>query len=373
MRVMERQFEGYAVTTSAWSRLVTVGAAVCGVIAVPAAKLPLAGAIAAVAVAWAVGYFFWLRSGLRPRLLTVVDLTLVSGFCLSQTYTVPASEGRHGNTWILVTVSIVAVTYQMTRPGPTGTAAALLLAGADLAGVVLDRPATWGAALPNVLWLLVQSALARAFYGFLLRRSRAADEAAASAAAVRRDLRVAAARHAAEREYLATLHDTACATLLMASLPRSDLRPEVLRAQARRDLERLTQEQDGTGDVDLAVLLHEEIRAHPLQVSVRFGTDLGSTWRPAADALRGSMGEALRNVARHAGVDRAEVSARRDGHRTVVTVRDRGVGFDSAVVPGHRHGLTRSVVARMHTVGGRATVASRPGEGTTVRMEWPRG
>ncbi|WP_344280225.1 sensor histidine kinase [Streptomyces hebeiensis] len=371
---MELEFMGFARMASGWLRLVVVSAcAVLAVAAMPVAGMPLAAAIAAVAIAWSVAYLAWIRSARRPRLLAAVDLTLVTGLCLSQSFTVPTSQALHGNTWILVTVSIVAVGYQLTHPGAAGALAALLVAGADLVGVILDRPGTWGAALPNVLWLLVQSALSRSFYRLLLRRSRAADTAAASAATARLQWQVAEARRTAEREHLATLHDTACATLLMVSVPGSWIRPEVLRAQAARDLERLAPERRRMDDIDLTELLTEEIAAHALQIRARFDTGLGPVWRPAAGALRGSLGETLRNVIRHAGVTTAEVRARRDGHRIVVTVQDRGAGFDPADVPPHRQGLARSVIGRMHTVGGRATVESCPGEGTTVRLEWPRG
>ncbi|MGC0376700.1 sensor histidine kinase [Streptomyces sp. SAI-229] len=371
---MELEFLGFARMMSGWLRLVVVSAcAVLAVAAMPPADIPLAAAFAAVAIAWSVAYFVWIRSGRRMRLLTAVDLALVTGLCLSQEYTVPASQDLHGNTWILVTVSIVAVGYQLTHPGLSGALAALLVVGADLAGVVLDRPGTWGVALPNVLWLLVQSALSHIFYRLLLRRSRAADTAAASAAAARLGWQVAEARRVAEREHLATLHDTACATLLMASVPGSLIRPEVLRAQAWRDLERLAPERRRMDDVVLMELLSEEIAAHALQVLVRSDAELGPVWWPAATALRDSVGESLRNVARHAGVNTAEVSVRRVGHRAVVTVQDRGMGFDPADVPAHRQGLARSVIGRMHTVGGQATVESRPGEGTIVRLEWPRG
>lgn len=77
------------------------------------------------------------------------------------------------------------------------------------------------------------------------------------------------------------------------------------------------------------------------------------------------QGEALRNVARHAGVDTATVRAGRRGDRAIVTVGDGGAGFDVTRVPDHRYGLARSVVDRM------AAVGSRPGHGTEVRLEWP--
>jgi signal transduction histidine kinase len=93
----------------------------------------------------------------------------------------------------------------------------------------------------------------------------------------------------------------------------------------------------------------------------------------AAAAICRSVGEALRNVARHAGVPRATVLVGYDGGRVVVEVVDDGRGFDPGAVPAHRHGIALSLVDRMAAVGGRAAVTARPGQGTRVRMEWPDG
>jgi signal transduction histidine kinase len=84
------------------------------------------------------------------------------------------------------------------------------------------------------------------------------------------------------------------------------------------------------------------------------------------------VGEALRNVARHAGTDRAEVSVRDAGHGLVVEVSDRGRGFDPRLVAASRRGIRESIRARMKAVGGGAEVISAPGEGTRVVLRWPR-
>jgi signal transduction histidine kinase len=55
-----------------------------------------------------------------------------------------------------------------------------------------------------------------------------------------------------------------------------------------------------------------------------------------------------------------------------VFVRDRGVGFDRAAVPGDRHGLADSIEGRMARAGGRAVITSTPGEGTEVELVLPR-
>jgi signal transduction histidine kinase len=77
------------------------------------------------------------------------------------------------------------------------------------------------------------------------------------------------------------------------------------------------------------------------------------------------------NAAKHSGVDRMQVYAEVEPDRLVVFVRDRGAGFDPAVVPADRFGLAQSVVGRMQRYGGTAEIRTVPGEGTEVRLEAP--
>jgi signal transduction histidine kinase len=94
---------------------------------------------------------------------------------------------------------------------------------------------------------------------------------------------------------------------------------------------------------------------------------------PAVVAVAVSHGtrEALTNVIRHAEVDAAAIAVYRDGETVAIEVSDEGKGFDPRRTPEHRYGVTRSLIARMARLGGRASVLSRPGAGTLVRMEWP--
>nr|WP_141514532.1 ATP-binding protein [Streptomyces zhaozhouensis] len=340
-------------------------------LAMPREQMPTAAAVACVAAAWSGCHLTCAASRCRPGLLFAADLTLVSGLCLSQGITVPETEDLHGNTWILVAVSIIVVTYQLTHRPVFAALAALLLFTADLVGLVVDHPGTWTSALPQLGWLLVQAALARLLYQLVLRRSRAADRAASAAAEARRRHEVAQARRRAEGEYLATLHDTACATLMMAAARGSSIDADVLRRQAASDLERLASMGHLTGEVELATELRAEARQHPVTVDTRLADALGSVSRPVAAALRGGLGEALRNVSRHAGVTSARLTAERDRGTVVVTLSDEGVGFDPARLPRQSRGVERSIVERMTAVGGIATVTSRPGRGTCVRLEWP--
>ncbi len=81
--------------------------------------------------------------------------------------------------------------------------------------------------------------------------------------------------------------------------------------------------------------------------------------------------EALHNVVKHARASRVDL--RLDcGPRVVLEVRDDGQGFDpQGSFPGHL-GL-KSMRERAEHLGGRVTIQSAPGQGTTVRAELPAG
>jgi signal transduction histidine kinase len=54
----------------------------------------------------------------------------------------------------------------------------------------------------------------------------------------------------------------------------------------------------------------------------------------------------------------------------VVTVHDDGTGFDTRTLPSDR-GFAQSIEARLHEVGGTATVRSMNGHGTEVTLWVP--
>jgi signal transduction histidine kinase len=82
--------------------------------------------------------------------------------------------------------------------------------------------------------------------------------------------------------------------------------------------------------------------------------------------------EALQNALRHAQAARIEVRLEDGGGRLLLTVADDGRGFDPAapVLRSRRLGLT-SMEERASELGGRLSVESQPGSGTTVRLEVP--
>ncbi|MEV7523701.1 GAF domain-containing sensor histidine kinase [Streptomyces sp. NPDC091371] len=115
-------------------------------------------------------------------------------------------------------------------------------------------------------------------------------------------------------------------------------------------------------------------RAHTAHVT--FACD-GVRALPATqeEALLRVAQEALHNALRHSGADRVEVTlARTPDGGAVLKVRDTGKGFDPQTVrrAGRHLGLV-SMRDRASGVGGRLTVHSEPGRGTTIEMEVPGG
>ncbi|MEU9299237.1 GAF domain-containing sensor histidine kinase [Streptomyces sp. NPDC048269] len=93
------------------------------------------------------------------------------------------------------------------------------------------------------------------------------------------------------------------------------------------------------------------------------------------EALLRVAQEALHNALRHSGADRVEVTlAKSPAGGAVLTVVDSGKGFDPrAVRSAGRHLGLVSMRDRAGGVGGRLTVHSEPGKGTTIEMEVPGG
>ncbi|MBO0776343.1 MAG: GAF domain-containing sensor histidine kinase, partial [Actinobacteria bacterium] len=82
--------------------------------------------------------------------------------------------------------------------------------------------------------------------------------------------------------------------------------------------------------------------------------------------------EALQNVVKHAHASQAEVELHCDASSVQLRVTDDGRGFDVAAQPGGDacYGL-RSMAERAELIGGRLSVTSRPGIGTTVTATVP--
>ncbi|MCX5334394.1 MULTISPECIES: sensor histidine kinase [unclassified Streptomyces] len=310
----------------------------------------------------------------RPRLfpsalLWTLDAAVVVLTGLSQP--VLGGEGADVMVEAIVGISVVAFQYEWATRPVAGAALAALGGAVSVLGDVLSSPGQSPDVVPLVR-MLIQVGLSRAAYLIVRALARAADRSAAARAAVRREAEVAAARRATEREYLATLHDTASATLLMVS--QGDGRDwSWLPPRARQDLEAMSAVPGfETGSVDLAALL-DCVPEGEGQARVRLKTHIeGPLAMPSGPGLAifNGVREAVTNVARHAGVREAELRAWTEGDGAVVELSDAGRGFDPESVPARRRGISGSIIGRMHAVGGSASVTSQPGTGTRVQWSW---
>jgi two-component system NarL family sensor kinase len=83
--------------------------------------------------------------------------------------------------------------------------------------------------------------------------------------------------------------------------------------------------------------------------------------------------EALTNVRQHAGATRVEITLRATTREATLSVRDDGIGFDSArASAADRHGIL-GMRERAKLLGGRLRVTGRPRRGATVTVRVPLG
>lgn len=124
------------------------------------------------------------------------------------------------------------------------------------------------------------------------------------------------------------------------------------------------------------ITMSDLIRRQIEEFSDRFGIRVECDLQPASpvsphiavEVLR-VIGEALNNVRKHASARRVLVRMEQRASSIVLSVRDDGVGFD----PGQStDGFGRqSMHERAQSIGGRLSIASTPGRGTTVRLRVP--
>jgi signal transduction histidine kinase len=135
---------------------------------------------------------------------------------------------------------------------------------------------------------------------------------------------------------------------------------------------------DLAGDgLDLALRKQTELLDRVHSASIRFsGTAVPRLGAGREQSLYRIAQEALHNAVRHAQPGRVEVKLAARNGSVVLEVVDDGLGFDpeatDEAAAARRLGLD-SMRERARAAGGRLTVRSRRGGGTTVRVEVPAG
>jgi signal transduction histidine kinase len=309
------------------------------------------------------------RYGLTSAVV-LADAAVISALALTQQHLVPAELIKDNTTWMLpLACTSVYILQIALRTWLALTAAAIVVVAYGI-----------GAGDPADGWLLViETAVAAGLVAVIRGGARQADAVVAAGLETERQIRAEEARRADEREQHRQLHDTVLSTLTMVAAGAFAEPSQALTAQAARDLHVLQQlaarpPSAAPGGLmpltDLGPRL-ERAAASTDDLSVRLELAPVTLPSPVADQLVACVGEALRNVERHAGTGQAEVTVTGGAGWTVVKITDHGRGFDPSVTPPSRRGISESITGRMLAVGGWAAIASQPGAGTTVTVSWP--
>ena len=176
-------------------------------------------------------------------------------------------------------------------------------------------------------------------------------------------------------EMAAHLHDSVLQTLALVQRRSDD--PQEVAALARRqerELRAWLAERPAAGQsarlapaLEAAAAEVEERYGVPVEVVVVGERELD----PSLEALVAAAREAMTNAAKFGAGSPVDVYAESTPERVKVFVRDRGPGFDTAALPGGRHGVRESILGRMERHGGRAKITSEPQQGTEVELELP--
>jgi signal transduction histidine kinase len=307
------------------------------------------------------------RSGLTPAVV-LADAVVISALALAQQHLVPAVLIRDDTTWMLpLACTSVYILQIALRPwlGLPGAAIVVIAYG-------------FGTGHPVDGWLLVVETIVAAGLVAVIRGgARQADEVVATSLETERQILAEQARRADQREQHRQLHDTVLSTLTMVAAGAFAGPSPALTAQAARDLDVLqglagapAGPPGPAGLTDLRPKL-ERAAVSTGDLAVRLKLVPVTLPSPVADQLVACVGEALRNVERHAGTGQADVTVTGGAGWAVVKITDRGHGFDPAATPPSRRGIRESITGRMLAAGGQAAIASHPGAGTTVTVSWP--
>jgi signal transduction histidine kinase len=316
-------------------------------------------------------FFTWSlrRSGLTQALV-LADAVLIAALALAQQHLVPAELIKGNTTWMLPLACTSIYILQLALP---------LWLGLSGAAIVVVSYAIGAGQPVDAFLLVVETIVAAGLVSVLRGGARQADAVVAAGLETERQIRAEEARRADEREQHRQLHDTILSTLTMVAAGAFAGPSSALTVQASRDLrvlQGLASAPAAPVPDDLAPLTDlsprlEQAAASTDDLFVRLRLAPVTLPSPVADQLVACVGEALRNVERHAGTGQAEVTVTGGAGWAVVNIIDRGRGFDPAATPPSRRGIRESITGRMVAAGGRAAIASRPGAGTTVTVSWP--
>ena len=205
-----------------------------------------------------------------------------------------------------------------------------------------------------------------------------------------RDEMLAEVRRVFEQRATALLHDTVLNQLAVITTTQQEL-SAVARAAIRADLETIVgqewfdvappEEESDAPPSAAGTHLDRVTRLRGIidgaaagEVQVGFAGDttvLDALDSEAFDEFSRAIGQCVANVRRHAGTDSADVVLGGAAGEVSAMVIDGGRGFVLDDRTDGRLGVGTSIVGRLETIGGSATVWSQPGKGTSVLLRVP--
>ncbi len=211
----------------------------------------------------------------------------------------------------------------------------------------------------------------------MLRETAARTDELAHEASMARQVEAATKARLEERTtQYRILHDTVLSTLSLIARGGLDHRTTEVQERCASEADFLRGMVNGSRDLmptslgtALATVGHEPA-AFGLRVHQQFDNLPEGLPDSIVETLKNVAREGLNNVAKHAKVSEAWLSATGDDDGVVtLTIADSGVGFDPATVTAGI-GITESLRGRVDDIGGRISIDSAPGAGTTVEVVW---
>lgn len=206
-----------------------------------------------------------------------------------------------------------------------------------------------------------------------------------------RDQAIAALRERIEIQASAMVHDTVLNQLAAIGVaPLGPISPAMRRSieedlslligeEWLGDLERSAEAGAGAGagadweQSELSAVIRNA-RGEGLEIDVAGDLRGAGALEPArARALGLAVEQALTNVRKHSGVNRAEIVVYGSDTDVTVMVMDSGVGFSEGQAGEDRLGLRNSIRRRIELVGGTVQLWSEAGAGTSIVIQLPHG
>jgi signal transduction histidine kinase len=328
----------------------------------PGADMAISWGTLALATAWT-GLTWWaaIPTDRMGRPWFAIGDVLVTLFVGVAPTIAGAKDLFHGG-WLNSNLFVVAYTYNMR-----GAIAAGTLIGAEQVWVhwIDDRGVIPAAG--SVGFLLIGILAGWAFDRIRIQEQRRIAMQKVMDAAVAGE-----ARHKERLDIANRLHDSVLQTL--AALRRDADNGDQVRYLARRQERELRHtiseyqsQYEHSARAELQLICSEIEDVHRIEVDTVIRGDAECNDR--IRAMLAAVGEALRNAAKHAGVDTVDLYADFKPGQIQLFVRDRGRGFDLESAASGR-GLDHSLRRRAEQAGATVELTTAPGAGTDVAITW---